>query len=220
MSWRISRRTRLSPTGFYRLGVWDDEPDDKRMALFEELDDVIVSTSAAFLGITMVAPAATITSSILFPKETTTNSSPSSAMCARQRMPITLRISHYSPLASAEKISNGRRKQQAQIKPLEEELAGATTEEDKKKLKERNSKVKEAASPFDWALSVRESGSKPVPTHILVRGNAATPGAEVKPAFLAVLGGQKPDLPPQSEEAQSTGRRLALAKWIAVPKIL
>ena len=38
-------------TGFQRLGVWDDEPDDKVTAEFDALDDVISTTSAAFLGI-------------------------------------------------------------------------------------------------------------------------------------------------------------------------
>jgi len=40
-------------TGFQRLGVWDDEPDDKRMAEFDELDDIVSTTSSAFLGLTL-----------------------------------------------------------------------------------------------------------------------------------------------------------------------
>lgn len=43
----------LIATGFYRLGVWDDEPDDARMAEFESLDDVMIATSATFLGLTI-----------------------------------------------------------------------------------------------------------------------------------------------------------------------
>src|SRR5206468_6246055 len=38
---------------FQRLGVWDDEPDDKRMAEFDELDDVLSTTGSAFLGLTI-----------------------------------------------------------------------------------------------------------------------------------------------------------------------
>ena len=37
-------------TGFYRLGVWDDEPDDKKTAQFDELDDILRTTSETFLG--------------------------------------------------------------------------------------------------------------------------------------------------------------------------
>jgi hypothetical protein len=43
----------ISATAFYRLGVWDDEPDDKRMAEFEELDDIVSTTGATFLGLSI-----------------------------------------------------------------------------------------------------------------------------------------------------------------------
>jgi hypothetical protein len=40
-------------TGFYRLGVWDDEPDDGRQAEFDELDDMLSTTGSVFLGLTV-----------------------------------------------------------------------------------------------------------------------------------------------------------------------
>jgi hypothetical protein len=43
----------LTATAFYHLGVWDDEPDDKRQAEFDELDDMLATTSNAFLGLTL-----------------------------------------------------------------------------------------------------------------------------------------------------------------------
>jgi hypothetical protein len=39
--------------GFYRLGVWDDEPDDARQARFDELDDMLSTTGSVFLGLTI-----------------------------------------------------------------------------------------------------------------------------------------------------------------------
>ncbi len=39
-------------TGYYRLGIWDDEPADPLQARFDELDDIVSTTSQAFLGIT------------------------------------------------------------------------------------------------------------------------------------------------------------------------
>ena len=36
-------------TGFYRLGVYDDEPDDKRAAEFDGLDDMLRTSSETFL---------------------------------------------------------------------------------------------------------------------------------------------------------------------------
>ena len=40
-------------TGFYRLGAWDDEPTDRLQARFDELDDIISTTSQTFLGLTV-----------------------------------------------------------------------------------------------------------------------------------------------------------------------
>ncbi|MBM3785381.1 MAG: DUF1549 domain-containing protein, partial [Acidobacteria bacterium] len=40
-------------TTFLRLGVWDDEPADQRMDRYDQLDDVLATTSAAFLGLTL-----------------------------------------------------------------------------------------------------------------------------------------------------------------------
>ena len=43
----------ITATGFYHLGVHDDEPDDARAAEYEGLDDVVRTTSTAFLGLTV-----------------------------------------------------------------------------------------------------------------------------------------------------------------------
>ncbi|MEQ8847761.1 PSD1 and planctomycete cytochrome C domain-containing protein [Botrimarina sp.] len=40
-------------TGYYRLGVWDDEPADPLQAKYDELDDLVSTTSQAFLGLTV-----------------------------------------------------------------------------------------------------------------------------------------------------------------------
>jgi mono/diheme cytochrome c family protein len=40
-------------TGFYRLGLWDDEPADRAQARYEELDDILTTTSQAVLGLTI-----------------------------------------------------------------------------------------------------------------------------------------------------------------------
>ena len=40
-------------TGYYRLGQWDDEPADRLLALYEGFDDIISTTSQAFLGLTV-----------------------------------------------------------------------------------------------------------------------------------------------------------------------
>jgi hypothetical protein len=46
-------RERLIATGFYRLGIWDDEPADREQALYDDLDDVVRTTGEVFLGLTV-----------------------------------------------------------------------------------------------------------------------------------------------------------------------
>ncbi len=40
-------------TGYYRLGVWDDEPADPLQAKFDGYDDIVSITGQAFLGMTL-----------------------------------------------------------------------------------------------------------------------------------------------------------------------
>jgi hypothetical protein len=43
----------VTATGYYRLGLWDDEPADPLMARYEEFDDWVATTCQVFLGMTM-----------------------------------------------------------------------------------------------------------------------------------------------------------------------
>ncbi|QDT98169.1 PSD1 and planctomycete cytochrome C domain-containing protein [Gimesia aquarii] len=40
-------------TGYYRLGLWDDEPADKLLSYYNEMDDIVSTTSQVFLGLTL-----------------------------------------------------------------------------------------------------------------------------------------------------------------------
>lgn len=40
-------------TGYYRLGLWDDEAADPLLARYDELDDFVTTTSQVFLGLTL-----------------------------------------------------------------------------------------------------------------------------------------------------------------------
>lgn len=40
-------------TGYYRLGRWDDEPADPKLAFYDEIDDIVSTTSQTFLGLTV-----------------------------------------------------------------------------------------------------------------------------------------------------------------------
>ncbi len=43
----------LTATGYYRLGIWDDEPADPLLALYDGMDDIIMTTGQVFLGLTL-----------------------------------------------------------------------------------------------------------------------------------------------------------------------
>jgi len=43
----------ITATGFYRLGIWDDEPADRELARYDYLDDIIRTVGETFLGITI-----------------------------------------------------------------------------------------------------------------------------------------------------------------------
>jgi mono/diheme cytochrome c family protein len=43
----------LIATGYYRLGLWDDEPADPLLAVYDELDDIASTTGQVFLGLTV-----------------------------------------------------------------------------------------------------------------------------------------------------------------------
>ncbi len=43
----------VAGTGFYRLGLWDDEPADREQALFDGYDDLVATAGQGFLGMTL-----------------------------------------------------------------------------------------------------------------------------------------------------------------------
>ena len=43
----------ITATGFYRLGIWDDEPADRPLARYDYLDDILRTSGETFLGMTI-----------------------------------------------------------------------------------------------------------------------------------------------------------------------
>lgn len=66
------------------------------------------------------------------------------------------------------------------------------------------------------ALVVSEPGVTPPNTHVLLRGSPENLGDRVEPAFLQVLSPPPPRIDPPAS-GKSSGRRLALAQWLASP---
>jgi len=104
----------------------------------------------------------------------------------------------------------------AQVMATEaERILGADRARVYRELKQSLRKLEAAVIPIPKALCISEAGPKSPETFVLLRGNPHTKGDPVEPAFLEVLGGVKAEIPAPGPDAKSSGRRLALANWIA-----
>ncbi len=203
-------------TGFYRLGVWDDEADDARQAEFDDLDDVIVATSASFLGLTVGC--ARCHDHKFDPISHEDYYRMLSFFRGIQRysnpQPF-LNSSTFLPIEDREKVSKAFTEMRARQEQLKAKLASTTDKAEREKLERQ---IRDETLPgIDWTLGVRERGTTAPATHVLIRGNSGNQGVAVEPAFLSVLGGTKPETVPHDGVVKTTGRRLALARWIASP---
>jgi cytochrome c553 len=206
-------------TGYYRLGVWDNEPDDKLAAIYEELDDVIRTTSETFLGLTVGC-----------------------ARCHEHKFDPIPQQDYYRLLAFFRNVAPyGRDMIETHWEPNPDAIftpLGAPDEtarfkawdaEMREKIKEAKKKKKPEAEiealqltlehpPFELALSVRELNTDPARTHVLIRGNPRSPGAEVRPGVLSVLvRSDEVGVPALDESAPARGRRTRLARWLTAP---
>jgi mono/diheme cytochrome c family protein len=210
-------------TGYYHLGVHDDEPDDARAAEYDGLDDVVRTTSTAFLGLTIGCarchdhkfdpiPQADYYRLLSFFHNTRPFQSGRFGRDAAS----------YRPLGDKAAVEKFWADQERRGRELSDQLtalksAGKEASPEAKKLARQIEALKTEQAPAEYALCVSEFGPTPRKTNILIRGNASMPGAEVEPAFLSVLGGQKPEAL-RSSNPQSSGLRRALAQWLTSPR--
>ncbi len=149
-------------TGFLRVGTWDDQPADPAAYRYDQLDDIVSTTSLTFLGLTIGC-----------------------ARCHDHKLePLTSR-DYYSLVA----VFNPLQTPRTGIKELTVNIGGTEV------------------------YAFTEPSSNAPDTHILVRGSATRPGERVQPAVPAILVKQQPAFTKSGD--RTTGRRLALAKWIA-----
>ncbi|MFM8878459.1 MAG: DUF1549 and DUF1553 domain-containing protein [Verrucomicrobiota bacterium] len=205
-------------TGFLRLGVHDDEPDDKLQAEYDELDDIVGTTGAAFLGMTVACARCHDHKFDPIPQHDYY------AMLALFR-PLHVGVGGgpgldsplFAPLATPAEIAEWKAGQERQRHELEARRAATTDETLRKDLSRRIEALQKAEPPFEWALAARERGG-PAPTvQVLSRGNPRSPGAEVVPGFLRAAGGGDARLAAGGSASSESHRRMALADWIASP---
>ena len=158
----------ITATGYYRLGIWDNDPADKELARFDQLDDIVATTGQVFLGLTVDC-----------------------ARCHDHKIDPIPQRDYYSLLSFFQNIAPYRNE-------------GPTDE------------VLLPGSGGAKALAVTEPGDVVPDTFVLLRGNPSNRGDRVEPAFPRVLEPPRPRIVAPSS-GRSSGRRLALADWIASP---
>ena len=228
----------LTATGYYRLGVWDDEPADKLQHRYDQLDDIVATTAQTFLGLTINCarchdhkidplPQRDYYSLLAFFQNTT-------PMGARQMNPEFIERALPEDgvsLADAQNQLQERRRQlreaEAEVKSIQqrikehgEQARDDLTKQDLKGWKEKAARLKRETTATPKALVISEHGAEAPATHVLYRGNPhaeTSPETLVEPAFPGVLKAPAPQIVPPAD-GRSTGRRLALARWIASPE--
>jgi len=184
--------------GYNRLGPWDDEPADPATDRFDQLDDIVSTTSQVFLGLTIGC-----------------------ARCHNHKFePLTAR-DYYSMVAvfnGLQRPRNGRTELDLPIGTWPEVERGIAR--DAKITELQKAKVPltaELKSVPDTGRGyyMRELSAKPAPTFLLVRGKPEQLGPEVQPAVPEIL--NKSPLAAVPTE-HSSGRRLALAQWLVDKK--
>ncbi|MYC83631.1 MAG: DUF1553 domain-containing protein [Acidobacteria bacterium] len=256
----------LIATGYFRLGPWDDEPADPETDRFDQLDDIVSTTSQVFLGLTlgcarchnhkfdpltardyysMVA----VFNGLQRPRDYRTEldlpiGTPRQLeqYRATSRRIERLQEEHDRLRARLRRsfLESGRsnlpalavqaflapdpsRKQKGLRKVFEKQLAeevgnASVPDAVREQLEAGEREIRElkaARIELPRGYFMHEPAPSPPATHLLIRGSAANPGPEVAPAFPAILSDTIFRPEPRN---RSSGRRLALARWLVEPQ--
>ena len=249
---------RIIATGYYRLGKWDDEPVDHEQAWYDDLDDVLATTSQTMLGMTlncarchdhkidpvpqkdyyrMLAFFRNVRRYGIRAHETVVDASVRviASEEAQQRYADEMQAYHEAVRTNRESLESIEEivkpdfidveheefKHDMNRVPLVKKRAGGViTQEQAAEYATLFAEMKrlrrEKPAALAAALCVKENGDTAPETHLMIRGNAHAPGELVTPGFPSVLSPPEPviDVP---QHGLSSGRRLALARWIASP---
>lgn len=198
-------------TGFLRLGPWDDEPADPVSDRFDQLDDMVATTSQVFLGLTLAC-----------------------GRCHDHKFEPLTQHDYYRMVAVFDPLQrpqNGRTDLDAP--------AVVGVKRDKLDQRDRRIGVLQKRAQAERLLGggginlaardidrlkktqpdpirgyfMREQPVRLPETHLLVRGVSTRPGPKVEPGVPTVLVDKQPTALPASK--YTSQRRLTLANWIA-----
>ena len=207
-------------TGMYRLGPTDDEPADPVMDRFDQLDDMVKTIGTTMLGLTIHCARChdhkfdPIKQSDYY--RMLAFLSPSKKYVRGDDASISVILSTES---ERERVATINANVDAQIARLSARIAGLGPADNALKANlELRAKLFDRQRPtgVPMTLGLTDTSAIAEPTHRMTRGDAHRPGESVEPGFLSALGGATPAIVPPAG-GRSTGRRLALAKWITSP---
>jgi hypothetical protein len=178
-------------TGYFRLHIWDDEPDDTEAAELDDLDDIVATTSISMLGLTIGC-----------------------ARCHDHKFDPISQQDYYAildllrdidPYGLSKKGGGGRGTGKIERFLVEQSKVDAWNA----------TNVEKTAAPFETALSIQPPAQRK-PTHVLHRGDYANPRQLVSPAipvlFSSVSGAKE-----QGDLVPVLRHRLDFARWITHP---
>ncbi len=211
----------LTATGYYRLGLWDDEPADPLQARYDELDDIVATTGQVFLGLTINCarchdhkldpiPQADYYRMVSFfneidrynTKTCQVDVSPAEVAAQYRQLDERKRVLRDAmqllERSGIEKMSaEDQRRTEGPDREavLKEKLQSCLSEEMWQEYNKRKAELAEVEKtqlpPRETLLGLGKTLAGPPPVFILARGNPHVPGAEVQPAFLTALGGAR-----------------------------
>ncbi len=117
----------------------------------------------------------------------------------------------------AEKIAKPKADIPALVREQGAKVLGKERHERYLTLIQKNQELRGKQVATETILCVTEAGRTAPETHVMLRGNPHVLGDKVEPGFLEVIDRGTLELPEPPSEAKTTGRRLALANWIASP---
>jgi hypothetical protein len=181
-----SAETQIATT-FLRLGTWDDEPAEPLVDRYDQLDDVLGTTAAAFMGVTLRC-----------------------ARCHNHKFDPFPQRDYYRMLAVFEPLKRPQkgRDDLDRLVGTEQELASVRAPA---KSGQKKPHLPEPPHAYIWY----EDGPRAPVTRMFQRGDPHKPVGEVIPGLPGVLIDKEPE--PPRPLAHSTGRRLWLARWMTQP---
>jgi hypothetical protein len=180
--------------GFTRLGPWDDEPADPQEDRFDQLDDIVSTTSQAFLGMTLGC-----------------------ARCHNHKFEPLAQLDYYRMLAIFDPLQRPAGARQDLDLPAlppkqwnERCISAATATLSGSALARGGMLASLGDVPRGYFL--RESHARLPVTHLLIRGKSGNPGPAVTPGVPRILCADQPRF--TDAGPFTSGRRLTLARWI------